>query len=50
MERKTIALEFIYSYDSGHHALGAGRFGFDMEWFPIKTGSFDNGTWTVTAP
>jgi hypothetical protein len=50
VERKTIALEFIYSYDSGAHALGTGRFGFNMEWVPIKTGSFDTGAWTVTAP
>jgi hypothetical protein len=48
--RGTIAEESIYSYDSGAFAAGSGRFGFDIEWVPLKTGAFDNGTWTVTAP
>jgi hypothetical protein len=50
IQRQTIAEETIYSYDSGANAQGTGRFGFAIEWVPLKTGSSDNGTWTVTAP
>jgi hypothetical protein len=48
--RSTIAVEAIYSYDSGALAQGTGRFGFAIEWVPQTPGAFDNGTWTVTAP